>query len=172
MAKKETPQPAEDGAQKGGKAKLIIIISVAVLLALGAGAGIAWFLLSGSEGSPDTAELAEPEKPTRGDPRYVAFDPDFTVNLSGTDGPRFLQVAVSALTYYDDTEELLKNHMPALRSSLIVLFGNQSGTNLATLEGKDQLRSAAAEKIEQVLLDSGAGEVRIGQIFFTKFIVQ
>ncbi len=172
MAKKEASQPAEDDVQKGGKGKLIIIIAALLVLALGVGAGAAWFLLSGGEQTQAEAEPEQPSEPSRGDPRYVDFDPDFTVNLNDSGGPRFLQVAISALTYYDDTEEALKDHMPALRSSLIVLFGNQSGDALATLEGKEQLRSAAAENIEQVLLDNGAEQVRIGQVFFTKFIVQ
>jgi flagellar FliL protein len=102
----------------------------------------------------------------------VEFDPDFTVNLSDGDNTRFLQIALAALTYYDDTEEALKNHMPQLRSSLITLFGSQAGDDLSTLEGKEQLRAAALAEITRVLESIGEDDVRIGQIFFTKFIVQ
>lgn len=171
MAKKDKSKDTDEQAPKQGKGKLIIIIVAVAVLALGGGGGAAWYFL-GAETEQASAESAEPAEPQRGVARYVEFDPDFTVNLSGSGGPRYLQVALAALTHYDDTEEALQDHMPALRSSLIVLFGNQTGNSLATLEGKEQLRFSAAENIERVLVDNGAEDVRIGQVFFTKFIVQ
>lgn len=172
MAKKDKATPEADGeAPKSGKGKLIIIIVVVFLVALGAGGGAAWYFLQGAAPAQETAE-AEPPKPSRGPARYVDFDPDFTVNLDSGGNARFLQVALAALTYYDETEEALKNHMPQLRSSLITLFGNQVGDSLATLEGKEQLRTDALAEITRVLESTGEDDVRIGQIFFTKFIVQ
>ncbi|MDQ7015353.1 MAG: flagellar basal body-associated FliL family protein [Gammaproteobacteria bacterium] len=102
---------------------------------------------------------------------YVELDPAFTVNLMGGSSSKFLQIAVSILTYYDDSEESIQRHIPEIRNSLLMLFGEQKSQKLGDVKSKEILRSKALEAVKKVLSERGE-KVDIEALFFTKFVMQ
>lgn len=95
---------------------------------------------------PSTAE-AKPEVP----PVYMSLDPPFVVNFTHRGTLRYLQVSLELM--YHDTALLakVKEHMPAIRNDLILLFSNQDYENLASSAGKETLREEIFKAINHVI---------------------
>lgn len=169
--KGEAEAPEEE--KSSGGLKKIIIFAVLGLVLMGGGAGGAYYFFvmnAPQSAQADAGEAAEAVVP-KGDPTYVDFDPAFTVAMEGSARAKYLQISVSALTYYEESYQLLKDHAPLLRSELILLFNSKEPSQLETPEGKEALRQEVKDKIETVLIDMDE-EVNIDSIYFTKFIMQ
>ncbi|MEM7206990.1 MAG: flagellar basal body-associated FliL family protein [Pseudomonadota bacterium] len=179
--KKDEAEDAGEEEAKGGKGKLIIIIVVALLVLGGGGGGAAFFLLGGKDESATAAaedgetpeDKAAAEIASKGEPRYVDLDPDFTVNMDASDNRRFVQIAVSLLTYYEATEDAIKENIPIIRNNIILMVGRKTSDELATAAGKEQLQNEIHDEVIRVLEENSAGVVaEIERVFFTKFVMQ
>lgn len=162
------------------KSKLLIIIGlVVVFLAISATATLALTsLLAGEEevaedSSGKKADNKKQEKKAKSkEPlNYVSLDPAFVVNFSGDADVRFLQIAVEAGTRDPDVVEQIKEHRPAIRNSLVMLFSSQDPAVLDTREGKETLRNQALGEIQKVL-KSETGNNGVENVFFTSFVMQ
>jgi flagellar FliL protein len=67
--------------------------------------------------------------------------------------------------------DLVKEHRPAIRNSLVMLFGNQDPDTLNTREGKETLRSETLAEIQKVMTEE-TGDVGVDSVFFTSFVMQ
>lgn len=172
----EEDQNPEEGKPKGKK-KLIIIIVAAVLLLGGGGAAAWFFLLSGDPpaeaGEEAEGEAAEAEEPVeRAEALYVGLDPAFVINFhDANDRRRFLKAELSVVTRDPETQAALVKHMPMVRNALVLLFSRQVYEDLIPHEGKEALRAAARDEVEQVLA-SEAGSAEVEDVLFTSFVMQ
>jgi len=160
---------ADKGEKKGGKLPLIIAI-VAVLAAGGAGAG--WYLSSKKATEAEHA-AAEPKKPAVPAPAlYLPLEPAFVVNLSGANGgPQYLQVEVQLMTRDAVQLEHLKANAPAIRADLLMLFAQQSGTDIVDVPGRKKLQAAALAEVQK-LMTAETGEKCAEGLLFTSFVTQ
>jgi len=143
---------------------LLIGIGVAVLVV---GIGAALMLTHSSHAShPKTA--AKPAGP----PLYLALDPPFVVNFQADQVVRFLQVSVEVMSRDPNTLELLKDNDPVVRNDVLILFGNQKYSSLATPEGKEQLRADALTTIRKDLVQAGGDPKLLEAVYFTSFVMQ
>jgi len=151
---------------------MFIVITVALV---GLSIGGTLFFIGGNEAKSAAdagAVVAEPvAKKSLDNAIYVDLDPAFTVNLMAGSSSKFLQIAVSILTYYDDSEEAINRHIPEIRNSLLMLFGEQTSQTLADIKAKAELRTKAFSAVKKVLSDRGE-KADIEAIFFTKFVMQ
>jgi flagellar FliL protein len=53
-----------------------------------------------------------------------------------------------------------------------MLFGNQRYENLSTVEGKDQLRAEALDRVRKVVREEGGDASQVEQLYFTSFVMQ
>lgn len=164
---KGTAQP------KGSKLKLIIILVVGMLVAAGGtvGALFALGLLPGA-GAPAEGQTVEADTaPKRA--IYVDFDHEFTVNFTEPAGARFLQVSLEAMTRDPEVERMLVQHMPVLRSEVMLILGAADSTTLEAREGKEALQTQLRDAMRSVLdrEQSGAG-AKLEAIYFTAFVMQ
>lgn len=106
-----------------------------------------------------------------GPPIYFVMDPAFTVNLQDEKRVRFLQLNVQLLTRSEVTESAIALNEPMLRNNLLMLFSAQRAEDIATVEGKERLRSAALEEVRKVL-DENFAPADVEAVFFTSFVVQ
>jgi flagellar FliL protein len=102
---------------------------------------------------------------------YVPMDPPFVVNFNADTDIRFLQITVEVGTRNPDVVELVKEHRPAIRNSLVMLFGNQDPYTLNTREGKEKLRSDTLAEIQKVM-EEETGDTAVENVFFTSFVMQ
>jgi len=168
-----------EGPKKKSKSKLLIIISVVVLL-LGISA-TATILLTGilsgdqedavAEQTDTNKKAAKKQKVSKGPLNYVPMDPPFVVNFNGDTDVRFLQITVEVGTRNPDAVDLVKEHRPAIRNSLVMLFGNQDPATLNSREGKEKLRSETLAEIQKVMTEE-TGEAGVDSVFFTSFVMQ
>jgi len=157
------------------KNNMVMFVGVTVLL-VGLSIGGTLFFIGGEAAAPvATAETLAGESVAMKKPLenavYVDLDPAFTVNLMAGSTSKFLQIAVSILTYYDDSKEAIQRHIPEIRNSLLMLFGAQLSQNLVDVKSKEALRIKAFEAVKKVLSERGE-QVDIEAIFFTKFVMQ
>lgn len=151
-----------DAAPKKSKKLLFIITGLVVVLA-GGGAG-AWFALKPS-GEAATAE-AKPKPPKA--PIFMPLD-TFTVNLMG--GEQFLQTDIT-LQFFDAKQvDLVKLHMPRMRSRLITLLSSQEGDALQTEADKKRLADAILAAVNQPLDPEGKPQEAV-DVLFTSFVIQ
>lgn len=179
---------------KAKKKKLIIIIAVVVVLLL-AGGGAAFFLLSGGdappaaetagEGAGDDASVGgegtaegggEGAEGTAGAAAgqgaiYVAMPRPFIFNVSGSQRDRVVQIKVQLLVRGSDNELLARKHIPLIESALLTTFAQISADELATIDGKEQLRVTALAAVREAIKALENREV-VAEILFTGFVMQ
>jgi flagellar protein FliL len=161
--------PAEDPAPSGkGKWLTIVIAVVLVLLSAGVGAWLSQFWVRPTSTPKHEAPKAEPLAP----PQYLALDPPFVVNFEAEQLVRFLQVSVQLMSRDSATIELLRANDPVIRNDLLLLFGNQKYSVIATREGKERLRAQALATVRKVIAAQGGKPEKVEAVYFTSFVMQ
>jgi flagellar FliL protein len=131
-SERPTEEATSHGAgSKKGRGLLIAVVAGVLVLAIGGLA--AWLLLSGRDestaGAKSVAEVA---------PLFFALEP-FVVNLAG-DVERYLQVGIELKVADSTVNDRIKEHLPEIRNGVLLLLSSKHPEELATLEGKNQLR--------------------------------
>lgn len=149
----------------GGSRKLLWIISILAVVSVCA-AGAALYMVMG-QGESRAAQAV----PERRAPIFVKIDP-FTVNLADdTHGSRLLYTGISLKVGDQQTQDILLEHMPQVRSRLLMLLSGQESRELTRPDGRLQL----AEKIMATLqppMTEHQPDLIIEDVLFTEFIVQ
>jgi len=130
------------------KKKRIVGALAGLALASG-GAAFWWWSLPLQKVSDARAErvAATPSAP----PVYLPMD-NMVVNLAGQDGQRIAQVGISLQLADSKARELVKLHMPAIYSGVLLAIARHTAQELLLPEGKELL---ALEIGRQVLLPLG-----------------
>ncbi len=103
---------------------------------------------------------------------YTPLDPPLIVSLVDTAGSsRFLQLSVQIMSRSQDAIDNVRTHAPALRNSFLFLISDWTYEDIASLEGKEQLRAEMLEEANVIML-ANTGEPGIEEIYFTSFVVQ
>jgi flagellar FliL protein len=174
MATSATPQaaPPPPAAHRGGTLKLIIIAFV-VLLLLIVIAGAAYYFLVLKSPARAIAATGHPQQvqvDTSQPPVYFALDP-FTVNLQSDDGERYLHIGLTLQLADPKSVDVLKEHMPEIRSRILLLLSNKHPSDLATPEGKTALINEIKAQIQQPFTPGGPSN-QVSDVLFTDFVVQ
>ncbi|MGH8516468.1 MAG: flagellar basal body-associated FliL family protein [Panacagrimonas sp.] len=102
---------------------------------------------------------------------YLGLEPAFVVNLESGDEPRYLQADVQLMARDAVALEAAKSHVPLLRNTLLMLFGQQKPADLATRAGKEKLQQAALVEVRRVL-QAETGKPVVEAVYFTSFVMQ
>ncbi|MCQ4347289.1 flagellar basal body-associated protein FliL [Pseudomonas stutzeri] len=159
--------------ESAGKSTPWLVIVLLLLLCSAGSAAAVYFLFGGAKlgalGGEASAAAAAPAKaPT---PRFVPISP-FTVNLQGEPaGQRLLYIGLSLRVGDAATEALLKEHMPEVRSRLLMLMASQKASELITPAGKEAL-TAQILALFNAPLTSPQPPLAIDGVLFSDFIVQ
>ena len=79
-----------------------------------------------------------------------------------------MQLEIDVMSFEEEAIDKVFHNMPAVRNDIILLLSGQDFHNLATVEGKEALRLAVLESIQQ----SARTDLVIENVFFTTFIMQ
>lgn len=150
---------------KGGGMLTKLLMGLLFAAAVGGGGG--WYYFT--QLAPPPGEAAEPE---RVEPVYWAFEPAFVVNLPDGAYMRYLKVDLTLMTRDPKLPELLDRHAPLLRNELLMLFSNADYEALLAAEGKERIRREAIASLNARLVDLGAAEGGIENLYFTSFVMQ
>lgn len=177
MAAEKDLQIADGGAKK----KKMIIIAAAVVV-LGAGVG-GYFAFSGGDepaAAPATATdapAAEGETAAKdpsgevGTALYVSMPRPFVFNVPGAARDRLVQIKVQVLVRGSNNEEIAKQHIPLMESTMLRTFSKANADDLVTAAGKDTLKAAALKDVQEALIGV-AGSPIVEEILFTGFVMQ
>ena len=162
--------PAPAAAPKKGK-KSIIIAAIVLLTAVGGG-GLWYFNQAGAAAHDAHAKAADATVATGKAPAiYLPLTPAFVVNLEDTEAVRYMQVDLEIMSRNPKSIEDAKTHMPRIRNSLLLLFGQQHAFDLNTRAGKEALQAKALAEIQRVLKEE-TGSAGIEAVYFSSFVIQ
>jgi flagellar FliL protein len=159
-----TIQPATPGPMK----RILLIVLIAMLAAGAAGAGT-WFFMSHREPVPAPAQAAAAAPLAV--PVFFPLEP-MTVNLQADDGQQhYLRIGLTLKLNDPKVQQQLTDHMPEIRSRVLLALSNKHPDDLAPLDGKRALATELKALIEQPT-DKGAPAVTVEDVLFTEFVVQ
>lgn len=173
-AENALPQTADAAPKRGMSIGLVLVL--VLLSTMGAGAAV--YFMVGKSPSHDEAAEAEAEAGADADApalpapaSYLALDPAFIVNLESPDETRYLQAEIQIMSRDALALEAAKIHLPLIRNSLVMLFGQQRPADLATREGKEKLQQTALAEVQKVL-EAETGKPVVEAVYFTSFVMQ
>ncbi len=180
MPDKDDLELAEEKPAKGGKGKLIAMISVGAILVIGLSIG-ATLYLTGAFSGDDSAEQAESGKGKKSEAKaeakekkpaqYFALEPEFIVNFEEQSQASFLQIKIQVMSRDQDALDALEQHMPVVRNNILLLLSGQKFEDVSTTPGKEKLRRDILKAISKVLKKE-TGASGIDAVYFTSFIMQ
>ncbi|MBS1212027.1 MAG: flagellar basal body-associated protein FliL [Proteobacteria bacterium] len=100
--------------------------------------------------------------------QYVPLE-SVLVNLAGR--RHYLRADIQLLVANGEEAEKVREHMPAIRHSLIMLLSGRDPEQVSTVQEREKLRQEAKGEIRKVLQGFHAGE-GLKDLFFTDFMVQ
>ena len=189
MAVKKTEEPAEP--KRKSKLKIIILILVPLLLAGGGGTAFWWLKLrtpndvvTANTANTANTNAAAPaqsasaaaggagntQQPITDMPRQtlpVVSLPTVTVNLMDAAETRYLKVGMEVEVSTPDAVQAITAQRARIQDAIIILLSSKTYANLATAEGKMQIKNEIAARLNQIL-----GAPRVVRVYFTDFIVQ
>ena len=162
--KKEDIGEEEGPPQKKGSSLKMVIVFV-LLLALGGGGFFVWqkFLNvpAGEGGEVATKKAKEKQE-------VSVFKMDsFVVNLAKNAGRRYLKMTMELELDDKTVESEIKQKMPQIRDSILILLSGKSFEDINTIGGKYKLKDEIITRINTILIGG-----RIRQIYFTEFVIQ
>jgi flagellar FliL protein len=156
------PLPEVEATKKGGS-KLILIIALVVLA--GGGGGAWWFL------RPSSAEAAADAKTAEDPGKFGVYGFEtFLVNLADPGGSRFVKTTIQVVVPTPKDAAHLKDAKVLVmraRSAIIELLALQTADVLVTPEGKQALRDAIREKVNEAFVN-----IKVHDVLFSDFVVQ
>ena len=150
----------------GGSKKLLWVMIILVLLS-SAGAAAAIYLVldqrDSGEAQQQTVELTPPV--------FTHIEP-FTVNLADDRyGSRLLYTGITLRVGNEQSKAIIEEHMPQVRSRLLILLSGKQANELTSTEGKEELAQAIISRLN-VPLTENQPPLDLREVLFTEFIVQ
>ncbi|WP_042302047.1 flagellar basal body-associated protein FliL [Paraburkholderia kururiensis] len=166
MATTPASQAAAVPPAKSGKIKRILVIALIAILAAGVAGGATWFFMSRHPAAPTAATPVPPPVPV-----FFPLEP-MTVNLQSDDGEtHYLRIGLTLKLADQKTQDKLAEHMPEIRSRVLLALSNKHPQDLAPLEGKRALAEELKTLIAQPT-EAGSAPVHVQDVLFTEFVVQ
>ena len=181
MAEDDLAELADEEAPKKSKLKLILIVLAALAL-LGGGGYYAYITLFASppaeEAGEDAANKAGEKVQADGEassknPKeqavlgvMVPLDP-FVVNLSGTQGKRFLKVALTLELSSPEVNAEVNENLQKIIDSILILLSSKTFEDVYSIQGKFKLKDEITTRVNRFLV---LGHVK--DAYFTEFVIQ
>lgn len=181
MVEEVEDQKSESNPASPSMMKMAVLVVVITVVLSSSMTGIMLYFMNdaytehqqgdASEESEDSEEVEEEESEPLKAPQYHAVDPKFVVSFRDQQQARFMQFSLEIMTREDEVINNIKLHMPAIRSNLLILCGNQQHQDVASSSGKEKFLLDIKESINQTL-DKLAGQSGVEAAYFTNFIIQ
>jgi flagellar FliL protein len=153
---------------KGGSRKLLwILVSLVMLSIIAAGISVYLTWESGDDSPAEKNVVTE-----RTLPIFVKIDP-FTINIKSSRGvSHLLYVGMTFKVGSEETRAILEDHMPQVRSRLLMQLSAEEVDELTSVEGKKHLANRLMISLQEPPLAELQPELALEEVLFTEFIVQ
>lgn len=153
----------------GGSKKLLWVMIILVLLSSAGAAAAIYLVLDQRDGSTDGETQQQTVAHTP--PVFTQIEP-FTVNLSDDRfGSRLLYAGITLRVGNEQSKALIEEHMPQVRSRLLILLSGKQANQLTSTEGKETLAQEIINRLS-VPLTENQPPLDLREVLFTEFIVQ
>ena len=103
---------------------------------------------------------------------YVSLGKPMVLNLNSNNNRlTFLQLQADALIKDEDSEAIIKTHVPAIRHILIVLLSERDAIEMKSPEKREQLRTLATTQAKELMVEL-ADNNDLTDILFSSILVQ
>jgi flagellar basal body-associated protein FliL len=157
--------------QRAMNKKLIVIAGGALSGVIGAAAGVHFLkpeLIPGWVGSERTADSAQDHEKEKKQQNEVGADLDvFVVNLASSGQGRYLRTTLSLGVKDTHEKEKIKEFVGPIRHAVIMYLTERKIDELIDPEGKEKLRQALHEQINEAI-----GEKMVSNVYFKEFLIQ
>lgn len=126
-----------DAAPPKSKKLLLIVGVVVVVLAL-AGAGALFFINQQRAAADEGEQEAVVHAEAGGPPTYLPLD-NMVVNLADPGGEKVAQIGITLELIDAKAVEKVKQYLPTIRSSVLILVSQRTAEELLQREGKEKL---------------------------------
>ncbi len=145
------PSTAAEAVKPPAKSKKLLIIGIAgVVLLVLIVVGVAWFMSSRQAVDEDDEEAAPRAVAAAVVPTFLPME-TMVVNLADAGGERFAQIGITLELDDEKTSEKIKQYMPSIRSSILLLVSQRTSDELLVVEGKEKLASDIAREVARPL---------------------
>jgi flagellar FliL protein len=103
------------------------------------------------------------------------MDPKFMISFRNQNKARFMQFSLEVMSRDSEVNKKINQHMPVVRSNLLMLFGSQEYEAMVTREGKEKLLADTAADINATLkkvTGEDDPESSVEAAYFTSFVIQ
>ena len=148
-----------------------LLVPILLVVNLGVSGAVLALALTGQIVAPAPPGEGEMVEETPKQAFYYELKPELTVNFSGSGRPRYMQLALTAVTYDEAALPELERHKPAIHNALLLLFSGVEPEPLTTREGKEKLLAAGLETMRTIMKER-YGKETVEDLYFTRFVMQ
>ncbi len=115
---------------------------------------------------------AAEEETKKSNSSYISLGEPMVLNLSSKNNRlTFLQFQADALIKDENSEQIIKTHIPAIRHVLIVLLSEQNAIDMKSPGKREEIRILATTQVKELMIEL-ADNKDITEILFSSFLVQ
>jgi flagellar FliL protein len=102
---------------------------------------------------------------------YFSLEPEIVTNYLGSSARKlgFVRVSIELMLEEPDFLEAAEHHSPLMRAATIEVFGSQPAERVKSLTGREDIRRACLEKLQELMLRETGSEM-IKDVIFTRYI--
>ncbi|MCL9777331.1 flagellar basal body-associated protein FliL [Vibrio methylphosphonaticus] len=103
---------------------------------------------------------------------YFTLEPELTTNFF-TKGNRlgYVQVRIDVMVANSSDLVIIEHHQPLIRDAVVEHLGRQNADVIKSLSGREEIRHALVDKLNNLLL-AETGKAVIADLLFTKYLYQ
>ncbi|MDD1793507.1 flagellar basal body-associated protein FliL [Enterovibrio makurazakiensis] len=103
---------------------------------------------------------------------YFTLEPEITTNFI-TDGRKlgFINVRIDLMVDDPSLIQMLEYHQPLIRDTIIEVLAQENEVRVKSLSGREAIRKACLEKVNELLLAETNQKVLV-DLLFTKYLYQ
>lgn len=157
--------------KKNKKLILVVALGLALVCVSVGGTLLAINLLTDKPEKEEVVAEEEARPPPLPQAIYYPLKPPIMVSFDAKGRQRLVQVEITLMSRQTDAIAAVEMHMPRIRNALVLLISGRTYDEVQTAEGKELLRIACLQELQQIMQDE-IGKPGIEQVLFTGFIVQ
>lgn len=119
-----------------------------------------------------SAQASEDDEETKLQVQYIDLKPAFVANFGAAGAKlKFVKADISLRVHSPEAAALAEQHMPLIRNEIVLLLSAQAEEDISNIQGQENLRIKALEKIKKVL-EEETGKPIAEDLLFTNFVLQ
>jgi flagellar FliL protein len=153
-----------------GMRKMLLFAGIGVvLLLIGIFVGPLFMNVDSPPSEPEVEEVVEPGG---GPAFYTSLHPPLVVNFNDSLGDsHVMQITLEVMAPSQEIINAVREHVPVIRNSLILLYSSAVYEEVATRDGKEKLLADGLAEIQEVMTEK-IGEPGVEAVYFTGLVIQ